>query len=558
MIKTNVYYRSNEPGGEGFGATGEQYSRQRGFSLIYVILVILGLSTLGAALATLTQSGFQSQLNESAIAQARYIAISGFNYVKQFKEDYLDLDGLTFNFGNAGQFTVSDMRYLPTISGRLEARVVGTVYPGTAREANYVIFQEFDAEDQGAITFRENFDDFDVITSDPSKTPVVKNADNTFTVGANQYFAFGGMYYTGDKELNWGDNNCTAGSCDFKEGFRMFFVSSYTSSQADGLVFTWFNDENNTTTSIGGDSQHGEMIGYAADSRVYTSGSYGDGTVKQFLDGHAQGIQPPKMGVEFDNYRNHYTSTICSSDRFTGPRTSRRADHDDSDQWRRAHIAYVFWGQDVPTDIECAYWWKQNGGVDYQYKGTDDLVESTWEGAYAYDDNRHGRGFNVDNTQYWRTTFNWTNNSFAFRLEVERSVMPNVDGNYEYTLKSWIRQCTQPLCAEYFDRGSADADKDKLYFSDTSRFLCDGDTDYMTGKCDSSNYNTPILTQTVELDPTQHDFYEQFIFGFTEATGGSTQDATFSEFILQFIKENDYGDVFGTQKKRRVINRLIN
>ena len=541
-------------------------STQKGFSLVYAIFVILALGTLSAALVTLTRSGMETELNETSISQARYIALAGFNYLKQFKEDYLELEDKTFSFGNAGQFTISDMRYLPTLSGRMEARVQGTVFPGTSREANYVIFQEFDVEDQGSITFRENFDDFTPITSDDSKTPILKNSDNTFSIGANQYNAFGAMYYTGDKELNWGANNCTDGVCDFKMGFRMFFVSTYTASAADGLVFTWFNSDNNTTSSVGGDSQHGEMMGYAADSRIYLRASSG-GEVYRFLDGQATGIRPPKMGVEFDNYMNNYTDSICSTNKFTDPLTSRRSDHYDGTQWKRAHVAHVFWGDDSePNGFDCCYWWKQvttgryphQTTTDYPYTATLDGDTATWQGAYAFDDNRHGQGDNWGNTQYWKTTFNWANNSFAYRLEVERDTEANGDGNYEYTLKSWIRQCSQPLCAEYFDRTSSDSDKNKLYFSDTSRFLCDGSTDVMTGKCDPANTNAPIMTQTVELTPAEHADFEAFIFGFTEATGGSTQNATFSEFILQFVKENDYTTEDGDVVKRRMINRPIN
>lgn len=539
-------------------------STQSGFSLIYVIMVLVAISTLAAAMATFTGMGTMSQLNENAIAQARYIAMAGYNYVKQFGEDYDDLAGKTFTFGNIGQFQITDTFWELFPSTALRVRVVGTVNAGTAREANYVIHNTFMTETPRAITFREDFDDFGGAGGDPitSNQPVVvKNSDKTFTVGNNVNFSFGAMYYTGSKSLNWGKTTCTKGRCDFGPGFRMFFVSKYTKNDADGLVFTWFNDILNfidgataadAKYAVGGSSELGEMMGYAGDGRVYAGSNftYGTGAIKEWVVPELNsGIQPPKMGVEFDNWRNAGTSAVCGSST-AQPSVGNRRDHaSGADVAGPGHIAYVFWGAGSPgTSLDCAYWWKS--GQPY----TDGTISATWAGAYSFDDNRHGDGLNSANTAtdgYWKTNFAWLNKPFAFRLEVERN-----ESTGTYTLTSWIRQCDvsgSPTCNEYFKYDPDNPTNDKIYFSDTSRFLCNGTSGFTSGKCSVTNPH--ILKRSVTLTAAQHAAFEKMIFGFTTATGGATQIATFSEFILQFIKANDYDN---SGLKRRVIDKTIN
>ncbi len=564
-----------------------------GFSLIYVILVILALGTLGAGLVSLTNTGSHSQLEQNAIQQARLIALAGFNYIRQFKEDYTDLEGLTFTLpGSAGSFEILEVTPRINPSKVLDVRVRGTVNQGQWNEANYVIDDSFMGEEQPAITFRDDFDDFHEFGSD--RDAVVKDEPNRrFTIGNNLNFRFGAMYYRGTKYL--GDNTCDTGVCDFGSGFRMFFVSNYISNTADGIVFTWFNAKlvpdfpvrskgnpgatNNmyedptsytftnpyvtpiyTThpyTSIGGSSELGEMIGYAGDGRVYDNCRYtyccaspcscpsgsNCGAILGWVDPEQDGIQPPKMGVEFDNYPNTGTGNICSSTT-AQPAVGQRYDHSTD------HIGYVFWGAESPgTTLRCPYY-LNNTSTLY----SDGTYSATIAGGNTFDDNRHGAGFNTSRDNLWLTTFSWQNNPFAFRMEVERK------SDRTYVLNSWIRRCsdtnlTDGPCREYFDRSYQYANntpRDKLYYSDTSRFLCGGGNEG-TGKCTTNN--PPILSQTVTLTATQHDLFEAMIFGFTAATGGATQYATFSEFVLQFIKSNDY-DALG--HKRRVIDKVIN
>ncbi len=586
-------------------------STEAGFSMLFLIGVILALSTLAAGIASMSTSSVYNQLNALSFAQARAVALSGYTYVQQFKEDYDELEGQTIQLSDDSEFTVGDdMRQRQDSEGNLwmDVEIIGTVHKDTAFEANYVLDRSFQPEDQGAITFADNWEDFKETTPDDNTTPITKNEDKTFTIGNNAYYAFGAFYYTGSKTLNWGDNKCVYGECQFNLGFRLFFVSHYEKSDADGIVFTWFNariddtkyydtdaadydnekytqpESNNSGTannliyvsrmyacdnslsscepymSVGGDSQHGEMIGYAGDGRYYSSyGSY-SATVKGWLDPEQNGIQAPKMGIEFDNYHNGSTS-ICSNGTTAPPQTSSRNDPS------VPHIAYVFWGEsqtDTVANYPCAvYNGESQTCTEYVYekvKGKWQWVCKNYETTYTYytvtgtpsggltagvsnipggntyDDNRHGLGSNTKSY----VDSSWTNKAFAFRAEVERSRSATGSG-YAYTITSWKRNCSDTTCRKYWDDSyyteNSLTDIDDLYFSDTSRFLCHDTSDT---NCTSAYLNTPLLEQTVYLDADENEQFETMMFGFTEATGGSTQKSTYSQFILQFIKENDY------------------
>lgn len=690
---------------------------EAGFSMLFIVGALLAMSTLAAGILSLTTSSVYTEFNAMSYAQARLVSLSGYNYVLQFKEDYDELEGMTISLGNDSEFTIGDnMRQRQDANGNLwmDVEIIGTVHKGTANEANYVLDRSFQPEDQGAITFADNWEDFDEVTPDDGlgKNPITKNEDKTFTIGNSETYAFGAFYYMGTKTLNWGANECVLGECQFKYGFRLFFVSHYDSSAADGIVFAWYNaqldgtgteqsmhgkdckdyagyssddtypdytyckdqiaDANNIIygsryeacksgdnsncdlyASIGGDSQHGEMIGYAGDGRYYKS--YNNRTLYGWLDPERNGIQEPKMGIEFDNFWNSSTN-ICNSGIEANPVSGSR--HDPGSSSSPSHLAFVFWGKDVSASqseddldtipypcalyngyttkydckdvcvkektycngnyvwvcdgekyskckpgfpgggnnncgekhngwyctgswskecdgeevTKCIKWEKQCGETtSYDYYTVDSPSyglsggTSNIEGSNTYDDNRHWYGDNDTLTQNLDTGngTSWAGKTFAFRAEVERHYRyTNDNGKYDYTITSWLKNCSTNDCAEYWDDSYYTADNgsdtyyDDLYFSDTSRFLC-WDTTNDT-KCSYSN--TPTLQKTIELTATQNEMFDTMLFGFTEATGGSTQKATYSQFILQFIKENDYNyadDKLTIESHRRVHDRQI-
>ncbi|MEA1936468.1 MAG: PQQ-binding-like beta-propeller repeat protein, partial [Thermodesulfobacteriota bacterium] len=117
------------------------------------------------------------------------------------------------------------------------------------------------------------------------------------------------------------------------------------------------------------------------------------------------------------------------------------------------------------------------------------------------------------------STTNWLNGSitkgpWAVRMEVIRSTEANADGKYEYTLKTWIRQCDDSNCANILG----------TYFADTRIGYAAKD---------------PHLEQTIELSEDDHNKFDRFLFGLTEATGGATQVVTITDLQFSFIRSGD-------------------
>jgi hypothetical protein len=127
--------------------------------------------------------------------------------------------------------------------------------------------------------------------------------------------------------------------------------------------------------------------------------------------------------------------------------------------------------------------------------------------------------FDLDDTNDWLNGKSGVKGPWAVRLEVDRSLLPNLDGDFDYQLSLWIRQCQNLDCS----------DINGTFFSDTR-------VDY--------NYSalpaTLPMTQKFSLSAAEQVEFERFFFGFTGATGaGQTQDATISQFNLSFIRPGD-------------------
>jgi hypothetical protein len=173
-------------------------------------------------------------------------------------------------------------------------------------------------------------------------------------------------------------------------------------------------------------------------------------------------------------------------------------------------VQFVYWGDRNPIDIPC----RPNG----------DPIFST----ASYDDNRHALSTNPVNERNLFITAdklgitpsnNWLNDGpWAVRLEVERNLAQNIDGNFDYNLRLWMRQCAQADCNDILG----------TFFQDTRI-----EYDY------SALPDLP-LAQEIELSPSDHNRFNRFLFGFTTATApGDTQSALIKQFNLSFIRPND-------------------
>ncbi|GAB7078575.1 hypothetical protein [Megalodesulfovibrio paquesii] len=405
------------------GCTG-----QHGFSLVYVVLALTVVATLATITVSVTSTAQFTQLREHNTMQARYMAMAGLSYLNSHSSQHRKLKDLSVDVKDdednvIGKFTFVSIQRLTSL--KVRAGIRGTVGEDTSMEANYYLEGEAQEDFSGiASSNQDDFDDFTVTNSNPNKqgTEKVDGLDdiayssrasrgsaskssgqtsdgtednpwevegpNAFAVGAGEYNNFGIATFTGNRTFKY--TTCVDGECDFFLGLRFFMTVYYEKNDADGLVITLFNGDNNTNKAVGGDSQHGEMIAYAGDSRVLSSGnSY---PISKFIDPEANGIQPPKLGVEIDNYGNP-NRYICSDGtkshywfRRTNPTSGSRYDYGGADAGSGTdHVAYVGWGLDVPWG--CAWYNSYSSSVRTANSG----AQANEAGARTYDDNQHAR-----------------------------------------------------------------------------------------------------------------------------------------------------------------------
>ena len=131
--------------------------------------------------------------------------------------------------------------------------------------------------------------------------------------------------------------------------------------------------------------------------------------------------------------------------------------------------------------------------------------------------NELGPDVSVDDTNDWLNG-DLLKGPWAVRLEVDRSIVPNAGGDFDYALSLWIRQCQELDCSDI-----------------TGTFFQDTRINYEY----SAVADLP-MTQQFNLTADDHDNFDRFLFGFTGATGsGQTQIAIISKFQLSFVRAGD-------------------
>lgn len=460
---------------------------EKGNALLFAVIAMTFMSVLGAGTYYLTSTssfGTVGVLDENRAAQ---IARAGINYALMMNLG--NTAGRDFTFANGDKFRL-------VISGDT-ITATGIIKEGTLYEAKETVsVTETGYGSRSDISAAKDIQSFTApaeskpgfITTDTSAAQI-----SLGKTGSTWQSQFGALWYQG----NAVPGNCTGGRCDFGEGFRAFFVFQFgAGSTGDGFTFAFFNGTENDVRAVGGHTGRGELMGYAGASctnEICTSTLDGQG---------GRGIQPPKVGIEFDVYSNYGSVDVCAS--------GSRRDGNESPNPRN-HVGYVFWGDN--TNSFC----------------------TATVGRNTYDDNRHGAGFgngpdmprnsmrpsDGDDTSYFNGesreyAYNWllsnSPNVYALRVEVKRSLTANANGNYDYEIKSWVKQCATNdiTCPAYGETST---------YANTK-------TDYTAEAAD--------LTRTIDLDSTRHQKFSTFFHGWTTATGGATQNILISRHKMNF------------------------
>ncbi len=168
-------------------------------------------------------------------------------------------------------------------------------------------------------------------------------------------FALGAIWFKDTRNIGGQREFCSeAEGCQFNRGIRAFFTLEYAGT-GDGLVFALINGSggNNDPSSIGGDRERSEMLGYSGDSRLDIAGT-------TFADTSGpRGLFPPKIGLEFDTKVNYHgdfesaaknycssASNLVASTRNDPGSTSSTPVQDPNS---KDAVQYVFWGNSSLT-----------------------------------------------------------------------------------------------------------------------------------------------------------------------------------------------------------------
>ncbi|MBW2608191.1 MAG: PQQ-like beta-propeller repeat protein, partial [Deltaproteobacteria bacterium] len=441
----------------------------------------------------------------------------------------------------------------------------------------------------------------------------------------------------GDKEIGGRTDVCVDGECLFNYGIRIFFLLDYQGT-GQGFTVALINGTDNDKTSIGGNENYPEFLGYAGDG-LLSGGSSIPGTTPE--------LYPPKMALEFDTYTNFFTNDPLSNNKdvlqyvFWGSSVTDSFDDnrhntggsikewvfptggnvesspaiaidtddtiyvgsndkklyainpDGTEKWNfptgddvksspavgSDGTIYVGSNDDKlyainPVDGSKKWEFITGGNVESSpligsdgniYVGSDDDKiyvidpDGTKIKSFTTSDNvRSSPGVGLNGAVYVGSNDNkiyalgacnprnikdnyytydnlpaaeqariiddnnWLNRVqdgnivlWAVRMEVKRSQVANADGNYEYTLRTWIRQCTEADCSDIIG----------TYFQDTR-------IEY--------GAKSPHIEQTIELCPDDHTKFDSFLFGLTEATSAETQTVVISNLQLGFIRPGDF------------------
>ena len=195
---------------------------------------------------------------------------------------------------------------------------------------------------------------------------------------------FGSAFFDADASIGGDQDYCEQGACLFGPGVRAFFLVNF-SQQGEGITFTLLGKgfpapatPNNSASSVGGDFELSELMGYAGDSRLVANPDPLDDSDFLATNPDDRGLDPPKIAVEFDTRTDNATFDYCEDPLNVNVNQNTR---NDPLAGNKDAVQYVFWGQANSLNIPCR----------------DDPPTS----APLYDDNRHDAD-GEDATEEWR------------------------------------------------------------------------------------------------------------------------------------------------------------
>lgn len=509
--------------------------RLRGSVLFVVIGAIVVMSVIGAALARLHGSGTGTQIQENRVDDAYYAAVSGINYVvatmalKAIDPDDsgwtpVYLEG-TYAISSGQQFELKITKGSGT-DYNVQSRGI-VLASGSVKQANCILkttktysgmppVPPPTPPNLGSYNFvnPSNRPNYAAYAADDNRTyPTGTDTGDIITrnlvVGKDYYYGFGNVWFAG---TNTGYS--VDGVSPFGKGIRMFLTFKFLTTVGDGFVVALLNGSQNNYLSSGGDSAEGGLLGYAGDSRVYdsTDGGFAS-SILEYVDksGYTKGLNPPKLGIEIDTYKNTTDSSKWNPTSKKSSCTDDNAFMDDSTSGSRSHhVGVVYWGSDS------AYLRKTCSGPGSGFKGN----------VKRYTDVRHGSGDNapnsagsklqyVDDFQVGRTYF--------LRMDVLKT-------GSTITIKNYVGTCK----GDNLNTSCVN----EIYGTTTANHvgtLSDTKTDFNFANIAASKNLTGVsVSDTKTFSTSEATAFSNFLWGFTSGSGVAAQQIEFRNISLSF------------------------
>ncbi|MEJ2286505.1 MAG: PQQ-binding-like beta-propeller repeat protein [Desulfobacterales bacterium] len=316
-------------------------------------------------------------------------------------------------------------------------------------------------------------------------------------------------------------------------------VESRPALSADGSVLYAATDTGHVyaiPTATGGPADWTRDIESVTllDSAVWATGAGADGTVYVPTNGGRLYAFDPVNGNNRPGWPIDLTGSITFSSPALGPDGTIYIGTDGNRVYAINPDGTIKWEYPIPGGFDVRST-PEVGADRVVYVGADDgnlyalanvALPRNYRNTYVTGQRGYLTSANLDANVVVDDTNNWldgaplTKGPWAIRLEVDRSLVQNAGGNYEYTLRTWIRQCADSGCG----------DIDGTPFQDTT-----GVYKYAPGHAPDLPFE-----QVIELTPAEHADFERFLFGFTTAAGASdTQLVEIRDFQLTFSRSVD-------------------
>ncbi|MEJ2728832.1 MAG: PQQ-binding-like beta-propeller repeat protein, partial [Deltaproteobacteria bacterium] len=181
--------------------------------------------------------------------------------------------------------------------------------------------------------------------------------DSTLEIGRGTSDEFGSAFFEGDMFIGGDQGYCEQGACLFSLGVRVFFLLDFE-QQGDGITFTLLSKgfgalgpPNNSASSVGGDFELSELMGYAGDSRLVADPDPSNNSLFLASNPEDRGLDPPKIAVEFDTRTNNNPDDP-PPDYCSGANANVDTRNDPLTGNKDA-VQYVFWGRTGFLNIPC-------------------------------------------------------------------------------------------------------------------------------------------------------------------------------------------------------------